>query len=260
MRDVYIVHSLMQTDLAKLLKLQSLGKKILSAEHIRYFLYQILRGLKYIHSANVLHRDLKPSNLLLNENCDLKICDFGLARLENLDMNHNLTKYVTTRWYRAPELLLNSEQYTKAVDIWSVGCIFAEMIFNRPIFPGRHYLNQISVIIDILGTLSQADLDFVTDRRVKAYMYFECFPPKPKISWSSLYPDADPQALHLLDQMLRFNPSQRITVEECLDHPYLAIYHDPNDEVSYNLYYSNTNTCTCDSTNSQLLKNLYTSM
>lgn len=125
----------METDLYKLLKTQTL-----SNDHICYFLYQILRGLKYIHSANVLHRDLKPSNLLLNTTCDLKICDFGLARVADPDHDHTgfLTEYVATRWYRAPEIMLNSKGYTKSIDIWSVGCILAEMISNKPIFPGKH--------------------------------------------------------------------------------------------------------------------------
>lgn len=109
MKDVYIVQDLMETDLYKLLKTQHL-----SNDHICYFLYQILRGLKYIHSANVLHRDLKPSNLLLNTTCDLKICDFGLARVADPDHDHTgfLTEYVATRWYRAPEIMLNSKVRT----------------------------------------------------------------------------------------------------------------------------------------------------
>lgn len=129
MKDVYIVQCLMETDLYKLLKtqvgVQCLPKikecnfyfnvyfffQRLSNDHICYFLYQILRGLKYIHSANVLHRDLKPSNLLLNTTCDLKICDFGLARVADPDHDHTgfLTEYVATRWYRAPEIMLNSK-------------------------------------------------------------------------------------------------------------------------------------------------------
>ncbi|KAJ7421597.1 Mitogen-activated protein kinase 1 [Pitangus sulphuratus] len=144
MKDVYIVQDLMETDLYKLLKTQHL-----SNDHICYFLYQILRGLKYIHSANVLHRDLKPSNLLLNTTCDLKICDFGLARVADPDHDHTgfLTEYVATRWYRAPEIMLNSKGYTKSIDIWSVGCILAEMLSNRPIFPGKHYLDQLNHIL-----------------------------------------------------------------------------------------------------------------
>uniref|UniRef100_A0A5K3F355 Protein kinase domain-containing protein n=1 Tax=Mesocestoides corti TaxID=53468 RepID=A0A5K3F355_MESCO len=118
----------MDTDLYRLLKSQAI-----SNDHICYFLYQILRGkvrtcsrficlgLKYIHSANVIHRDLKPSNLLINANCDLKICDFGLARLNDPMHDHNgmLTEYVATRWYRAPEIMLNSKGYTRAIDVWS---------------------------------------------------------------------------------------------------------------------------------------------
>lgn len=127
MKDVYIVQTLMETDLHKLLKTQRLGN-----DHIRYFVYQILRGLKYIHSANVLHRDLKPSNILLNTTCDLKvrtfsiiilidtvifkICDFGLARIADPTHDHKgtLTEYVATRWYRAPEIMLNPKAYFKA--------------------------------------------------------------------------------------------------------------------------------------------------
>lgn len=113
----------------------------------QYFLYQLLRGLKYVHSANVLHRDLKPSNLLLNANCDLKICDFGLARTTSeADF---MTEYVVTRWYRAPELLLNCTEYTAAIDIWSVGCILMELIKREPLFPGRDYAQQLGLIIKV---------------------------------------------------------------------------------------------------------------
>lgn len=97
-----------------------------------------MRGLKYIHSGKVVHRDLKPRNLLVNSNCDLKICDFGLARaiLPNLKYKNDMTDYVATRWYRAPELLLESRNYTEAVDMWAVGCIFAELLKRKPLLPG----------------------------------------------------------------------------------------------------------------------------
>ena len=113
----------------------------------QYFLYQILRGLKYIHSANVLHRDLKPSNLLLNANCDLKICDFGLARVTS--ETDFMTEYVVTRWYRAPELLLNSSDYTAAIDVWSVGCIFMELMDRKPLFPGRDHVHQLRLLMEV---------------------------------------------------------------------------------------------------------------
>lgn len=114
---------------------------------VQFFLYQLLRGLKYIHSANVLHRDLKPSNLFLNANCDLKIGDFGLARTTSeADF---MTEYVVTRWYRAPELLLNCSEYTGAIDIWSVGCILGEIMHRQPLFPGKDYVHQLKLITEV---------------------------------------------------------------------------------------------------------------
>ena len=120
---------------------------------VQYFLYQLLRGLKYIHSAHVLHRDLKPSNLLLNANCDLKICDFGLARTTS--ETDFMTEYVVTRWYRAPELLLNCSEYTAAIDVWSVGCIFMELLNREPLFPGRDYVQQLRLITEVRLTISR---------------------------------------------------------------------------------------------------------
>ena len=175
-----------QTDLHQIIY----SSQPLTDEHVQYFIYQILRGLKYIHSAHVLHRDLKPSNLLLNANCDLKICDFGLARLASPDGDHQgfLTEYVATRWYRAPEIMLSWKEYTKAIDgqstqrahtgshsrtsclpasdcvwralrccllclVWSVGCILGEILGRKAMFPGRDYMHQLSVahVADGLG-------------------------------------------------------------------------------------------------------------
>ena len=144
--DVYIVADLMETDLHRIIY----SKQKLSIDHAQYFIYQVLRGLKYIHSADVIHRDLKPSNLLVNSNCDLKICDFGLARGigQKQSEDHGgtmlLTEYVVTRWYRAPEIMLACHEYSKPVDIWSVGCIFAELIQRKPYFPGEDYIDQVS--------------------------------------------------------------------------------------------------------------------
>jgi mitogen-activated protein kinase 1/3 len=225
LKDVYIVQCLMETDMYKLLKTQKL-----SNDHICYFVYQILRGLKYIHSANVLHRDLKPSNLLLNTTCDLKICDFGLARVADPNHDHTgfLTEYVATRWYRAPEIMLNSKGYSKAIDIWSVGCILAEMFSNRPIFPGKHYLDQLNLILGVLGSPTPDDLSCIINDKARGYL--QSLPQKPRVPWNKLFPTADPQGLDLLDKLLTFNPHMRITVEQALVHPYLAQYYDPTDE------------------------------
>lgn len=128
------MQELMETDMHRVIRTQDL-----SDDHCQYFIYQTLRALKAMHSANVLHRDLKPSNLLLNANCDLKVCDFGLARsAASTDDNSGfMTEYVATRWYRAPEIMLTFKEYTKAIDVWSVGCILAEMLSGKPLFPGK---------------------------------------------------------------------------------------------------------------------------
>ena len=94
-----------------------------------------------------MHRDLKPSNLLVNSNCDLKLCDFGLARgIDGLEPNAELTEYVVTRWYRAPEIMLSCREYTKAIDVWSVGCIFGELLGRKPLFPGNDYIHQLQIM------------------------------------------------------------------------------------------------------------------
>lgn len=129
-----LFQELMETDMHRVIRTQDL-----SDDHCQYFIYQTLRALKAMHSANVLHRDLKPSNLLLNANCDLKVCDFGLARsaASQEDNSGFMTEYVATRWYRAPEIMLTFKEYTKAIDVWSVGCILAEMLSGKPLFPGK---------------------------------------------------------------------------------------------------------------------------
>ncbi|ETE62484.1 Mitogen-activated protein kinase 1, partial [Ophiophagus hannah] len=158
------------------------------------------------------------------------ICDFGLARVADPDHDHTgfLTEYVATRWYRAPEIMLNSKGYTKSIDIWSVGCILAEMLSNRPIFPGKHYLDQLNHILGILGSPSQEDLNCIINAKARNYLL--SLPYKNKVPWNRLFPNADPKALDLLDKMLTFNPHKRIEVEEALAHPYLEQYYDPSDE------------------------------
>jgi len=222
-QDVYIVYELMDTDLHQIIR----SSQTLTDDHYQYFLYQILCGLKYVHSANVLHRDLKPSNLLLDANCDLKICDFGLARTST--ETGFLTEYVVTRWYRSPELLLCCENYTSAIDMWSVGCIFAEILLRKPLFPGRDYIDQLKVIIAKLGTPIHEDTKFIKSNR--AISFIRGLPHSQPGNFRSLFnPDTNPEALDLIEKMLQFNPAKRITVGEALAHPYLSSLHDPNNE------------------------------
>ena len=221
--DVYMVTDLMETDLHRIIY----SRQDLSDDHIQYFIYQVLRALKYLHSANVLHRDLKPSNLLLNSNCDLKLCDFGLARGVDTD-NLELTEYVVTRWYRAPEIMLSCQEYTKAIDVWSTGCIFAELLGRRPLFPGDDYIHQLSIISDVLGTPSDEDLKFVSSEKALRFMKSQAF--KPKVPFAKLFPKANSDAVSLLDEMLAFDPAKRISVDEALQHPYMEGLHNAEDE------------------------------
>ncbi|KAJ8245861.1 hypothetical protein GJAV_G00261100 [Gymnothorax javanicus] len=226
-KAVYVVLDLMESDLHQIIH----SRQPLTAEHTRYFLYQLLRGLKYIHSANVIHRDLKPSNLLVNENCELKIGDFGMARglsLHSEEARAFMTEYVATRWYRAPELMLLLHHYSLAIDMWSVGCIFAEMLGRKPLFPGKYYLHQLQLILHILGTPPESVIGGIGAERVRSYV--QSLPYRSPIPLTSLYPQAEPSALDLLAAMLRFDPLERISVTQALEHPYLAKYHDSDDE------------------------------
>ncbi|WJX44243.1 Mitogen-activated protein kinase ntf6 [Trifolium repens] len=220
--DVYIVYELMDTDLHQIIQ----SNQALTDEHCQYFLYQLLRGLKYIHSANVLHRDLKPSNLLLNANCDLKICDFGLARTTS--ETDFMTEYVVTRWYRAPELLLNCSEYTAAIDVWSVGCILMEILRREPLFPGKDYVQQLSLITELLGLPNEEDLGFLRSDNAKKYV--KQLQHVDKQPFAQRFPDISPLAIDLAEKMLVFDPSKRITVEEALNHPYMSSLHEINEE------------------------------
>ncbi|CAI9785978.1 unnamed protein product [Fraxinus pennsylvanica] len=220
--DVYIVYELMDTDLHNIIR----SNQPLADDHCRYFLHQILRGLKYVHSANVLHRDLKPSNLLLNANCDLKIGDFGLARTTS--ETDFMTEYVVPRWYRAPELLLNCSEYTAAIDIWSVGCILGEIMTRQPLFPGKDYVHQLRLITELIGSPDDASLGFL--RSDNARRYVRQLPQYPRQQFSARFQNTSAGALDLLEKMLIFDPSKRITVDEALCHPYLAPLHDINEE------------------------------
>jgi len=224
--DVYIVSDLMETDLHKIIY----SRQPLSVDHAQYFVYQILRALKFMHSAKVIHRDLKPSNLLCNSNCDLKICDLGLARgLKEKEKAEGaeLTEYVVTRWYRAPEVMLACQEYAYAIDVWGVGCIFAELLARKPIFPGEDYVDQIRVICDKIGKPASDDLSFVTSE--KARKFIQALPEKENCL-QKIFPQIDSEAVDLLSKMLVFNPAKRIAVNEALKHPFMASLHAPEDE------------------------------
>jgi mitogen-activated protein kinase 1/3 len=310
---LYLVTEYCQSDAKKLIK----SATHLQLAHIQLLMYNIMCGLKYIHSAEVIHRDLKPANILLNEDCTVKICDFGLARsvagvettfkaLTNpstpskstisseksskvpeivppkdvkheeikkkeihkqlvrtkdarKSMKRELTGHVVTRWYRAPELILLEKDYGAAIDIWSVGCIFAELLSmmkehaptyldRKPLFPGsscfplspdhkaekRHGFphsstDQLNVIFDIIGTPNEEEKSFVTD--AKALEYLKTFNVRARVDFSEIYPGAGKDAIDLINKMLLFNPYFRITVDEVLAHPFFKGVRDLSKEI-----------------------------
>lgn len=287
--NLYVVLEYCQSDLKKLFKspvhLQNL--------HIKTLAYNILCGLNYLHSAEVLHRDLKPANVLINEDCSVKICDFGLARsVEGIEgahiydkdskddddlpkkkpedekaaakggklqkserlggkkgnMKKELTGHVVTRWYRAPEVILLEKDYTAAIDMWSVGCIFAELqgmlkenaatfMDRQPLFPGtscfplspdRHASNkkgdfphsnqdQLNVIFQILGSPGPDDIDFITDK--KALEYVKSFGYMKKVDFRDIYNNSPEENIDFLEKSIVLNPKKRISIKEALNHP-----------------------------------------
>ncbi|KAI1306282.1 Mitogen-activated protein kinase 14 [Halotydeus destructor] len=223
--DVYFVNHLMGCDLNQIIKTQKL-----SDEHVQFLVYQILRGLKYIHSAGIIHRDLKPSNIAVNEDCELKILDFGLARQAEAEM----TGYVATRWYRAPEIMLNWMHYNQTVDIWSVGCIMAELITSKNIFPGTDHIDQLLRIMTLCGTPDEEFMKKITSEDARNYI--KSIPVMKKRNLKEIFKGANPDAVDLLERMLELDADRRPTAEEALAHPYLAQFADPSDEPTAEPY------------------------
>lgn len=228
--EVYLIQEYMDADLHTVIRSHPLGNN-----HIMYMLYQLLKGVKYLHSCGIIHRDLKPANLLVNEKCDLKICDFGLARFENeadttKDKNTYLTEYVATRWYRAPEIMLSLAQYSKAIDIWSIGCILAEMLLKQPLFPGKDYRHQLLLIFEVLGSPSPDDLECIKLQRAKDYIKAHAKQSR-KIPMKRIFPNADPKAVEFIEKTLTFNPEKRLNIDDCLNHPYVSEFRDKTTEI-----------------------------
>ncbi|ORC90600.1 mitogen activated protein kinase [Trypanosoma theileri] len=219
----YIVMEIMETDLKQVLR----TGQVLTEAHIQFFIYQILHALKVIHSAGVIHRDITPANILVNQNCDLKICDFGLAKEEN-DQGEYMTDYVTMRWYRAPELVMEDRNYSAQIDVWGVGSILGELLGSRPLFQGKDRVNQLDKIIEVIGTPSDEDISAVGSQAAQKYLKKKSYRPPP--DWRTRYPNASENALDLLKRMLVFHPDKRITVDDALRHPFLEDLYDERDE------------------------------
>jgi mitogen-activated protein kinase 15 len=226
-RDLYLVFEYMETDLHAVIK-----AKILQPIHKQFVFYQLLKALKYIHTADLIHRDLKPSNLLINSECLIKVADFGLARSIATKDDGNMpvvSDYVATRWYRAPEILLGSQAYNKSVDMWSAGCILAELISGKVLFTGKSTLNQVELIIELLGFPNNEDIESVGSPL--AWNILSNIKSKKTKSVTQMFGSEGKDALDLLRKLLSFNPNKRLTVVEALNHPYVKNFHCEEDEI-----------------------------
>ncbi|CAK8683000.1 cyclin-dependent kinase 2-like [Clavelina lepadiformis] len=211
-KKLYLVFEYLSQDLKKYMDAQSCGLPIPLAKS---YLYQLLQGIAYCHSHRVLHRDLKPQNLLIDENGCIKLADFGLARATGLPVRM-YTHEVITLWYRPPEILLGGKYYSIAVDIWSIGCIFAEMVHKKTLFPGDSEIDQLFRIFRTLGTPSEDIWPGVTslpDFKSK-------FPNWPPQSLSKILPELDEVGCNLLEKMIAYDPTQRISAKSALLHHY----------------------------------------
>lgn len=232
-KDIYLIFEYMDTDLHAVIKKGTLLKDI----HKRYVMYQLLKAIKYLHSGNVIHRDQKPSNVLLDTDCIVKLCDFGLARslsqIQEDSGNPALTEYVATRWYRAPEILLGSTRYTKGVDLWSLGCILGEMLLGKALFPGTSTINQIEKIMSAIPHPTPDDILAIKSEYGSSVIQRMLL--KPQVPLEDLVqPSVPADALDLLKGLLVFNPDKRLTAEQALEHPYVAKFHNPAREPSLN--------------------------
>ncbi|EDO07401.1 Extracellular signal-regulated kinase 2 domain protein [Babesia bovis T2Bo] len=227
-RDLYLTFEYIDTDLHSVIRIN-----ILEEIHKKYIIYQLLKAINFIHSGDLLHRDLKPSNVLLNAKCNIKLADFGLSRSvaydETTDEAPVLTDYVATRWYRAPEILVGSTKYTKGVDMWAIGCILAELLLNKPIFPGSSTINQLSKVVAFTGMPSDEDIESLGSPFTTLMMgSLASVQNKPVKEY---FPNAPDDAVDLVVRLLQFNPKKRITTLEALNHPYVRSFHKSNDSI-----------------------------
>lgn len=212
-KKLTLVFEYLDQDLKKYLDVCEGG---LDPDVVKSFLFQLLTGVAYCHHHRVLHRDLKPQNLLINREGDLKLADFGLARAFGIPVR-SYTHEVVTLWYRAPDVLLGSRKYSTPVDIWSIGCIFAEMVNGTPIFKGTSEETQLDTIFRHLGTPTESTLPNLTE--LPDYKGNLPFYEAPS-SLHSLVQGLDDQGVDLLTAMLIYDPAKRITAQEARHHPF----------------------------------------
>jgi len=252
-RDVHLLMHMMDSDLAQAIKSQCLREN-----HKRFVIYQLLRGLKYIHSAEVMHRDIKPANILINANAKIRIADFGYARsfsghpkpdplgpAENKHFGVGLldvdevkpvfTTYIGSRWYRAPELLLECKRVGSPVDMWSFGCILAELVGDVTIFPGTSTMHMVNLIAEVLGRPDPRELT-AYDSKYKE-LVFAGMQAHRHVEWGVKFPPdvcrmSNLESQDMLSMVLTWCPLRRISSAELLLHPFVSRFSNPDDEIA----------------------------
>ena len=231
--DLYLVFDYMEADLFNVIR-----ANILQDIHKKFIIYQILKALKFIHSADIIHRDLKPSNIFINSDCHIKLGDFGLARTLQYTphLGTMVTEYVATRWYRAPEMILAGQKYGKPIDMWSVGCILYEMLVGAPLLPGKSTKDMIRMMFSVTGFPDRKEYNEVKNEcKIQHIDYDDLLQEKIKKKKNILQMVSgythDEVAIDLLLKLLVFNPKKRLTAEEALEHPYVADFHNLEEEI-----------------------------
>lgn len=229
--DIYLIFELSETDLTVVLR-----TKILQDIHRRYLAYQVVLVTAQLHARRVIHRDLKPANIFVNTDCTIILGDFGLARSfyqdsENKDAFLDLTDYIATRWYRSPEILVKSNVYTTAMDMWAIGCVVGELLLGHPLLHGSSTVNQMELIIAATGEPTEADVDSLCSPHSWGIM--DSLPAEiASEPLSERLRDYDPDAVDLIERCIVFNPNKRLTAREALKHPYVAQFVKPEDLAS----------------------------
>ncbi|OJT11696.1 Cyclin-dependent kinase 1 [Trametes pubescens] len=217
-QKLYLVFEFLDVDLKRYMENGNKQGRPITPEIVKKFTHQLTSGLLFCHSHRILHRDLKPQNLLIDKDDNLKLCDFGLARAFGIPMR-TYTHEVVTLWYRAPEVLLGSRHYSTAIDMWSVGCIFAEMCMRgHPLFPGDSEIDQIFKIFRVLGTPNEEVWPGVS----QLPDYKPSFPHWSRQDLRDQVPSLNPEGIDLLELMLTYDTAKRISAKRTMLHPYFA--------------------------------------
>lgn len=228
---LYLVFEFVDMNLLQLLEQQSNG---LEESLIQNYIYQLVQAISFCHSHNVIHRDIKPENLLVSLKSQiLKLCDFGFARILNSSTENDLTDYVATRWYRAPELLIGSSSYTMSVDIWAIGCIMGEITDSQPLFPGDSEIDQLYLIQKVIGPLIPEHLHiFQKNERFSGFNFPDMS--KPETLSKKYSGKMSKRAMSFMNSILLMNPKHRLTSTRCLDHKYFNSLNQNHGTISKN--------------------------